>query len=210
MTNKSLQSAKNQAAKSEVKSAVKSYMYWVKQLNKLAERNEFTSGVAVRKVGEQAKGMLSEGIKAQMKKNQYFHLAVFTPDYQRRPCLYSKYTDETLTVEDLKREPEAVFTDSKQRQVVISVDGQSLLILRPLSCTLQGVLAGYCSALSIVAKGLDREAKEQRQAEREARKAQREFNKKLAALRKQYAAGELSGAAFRAAWAKLEEEQAAA
>ena len=209
MTNKSLQAADNKAAKSEVKSAVKSYLYWVKQLNKLAERNEFTSGVAVRVIGAQVKALLPESITAQMKKNQFFHLSLFQPDYQNRPCTVSAYKGTAITAQQLIAEPEAVFTDERQRQVILNSDNE-LVLLQPISCTLQGVLAGYCTLLSRRAAGLDAEARAAKQAEREAKKAQREFDKKLAALRKQYAAGELSGAAFRAAWAKLEEEQAAA
>lgn len=192
-------------AKKSIKEVSHNLLYWVRVLNKFAAKNDFIDNKSVLNIAVLAKDKLSEETQSKMKKNQYFHAALFAQDYLGRACTVRKYSGAISKNEVLQNE---VITD-KGKQIILDASGDNLCILCPVSLSLSGVFGAFCEVLKKDAQILDNIAREEKRREREETRAQnakkREFNKLFKDLQKQYKNGEISGNTFRYERAKLED-----
>lgn len=157
------------AARNDVKNV--SIMYYVNQLNKLARKNEFVENENVR-----ALGVL---LKAQTGEKDLFTARVFQKDYSGRPCVVSDYRGTAVSVADLQHGD--VCTD-KGKEIRLSATGDTLVLYRPVSLSLPGLVSAYKLYLQPFAAAADKAAAAARKAANKAAKTA--ANKAAAAARK--------------------------
>lgn len=195
----------NRSAKAQVCNVSHNILYYVRALNKLAVKNEYCDNKDVLTVAKNVRSLLSANVVEHMSNKEYFHASVFVRDYQGRACNVCDYKG-SVTIADVITN-DVITEDGKQ--LIMSKDGQSVCVLRPVTLSLSGVFNAFCAFVLRDAKAAAAAEKEAAKAAKESTKAANKRAKEIARLSKQFANGEISGATFRAEIARLESEIAA-
>ena len=195
----------NRSAKAQVSNVSHNILYYVRALNKLAVKNEFCENKDVLTVAKNVRSLLSANVVEHMSNKEFFHASAFMRDYQERACYVCDYKG-SATINDVITN-DVITEDGKQ--LIISKDGRSVCVLRPVVLSLSGVFNAFCAFVLRDAKAAAAAEKEAAKAAKESTKAANKRAKEIARLSKQFANGEISGATFRAEIARLESEIAA-
>ena len=148
-----------------------SIMYYVNQLNKLARKNEYVENTNIRDLGVMLQKHTGD--------KDLFTARVFVKDYNGRPCVISGYKGTAVSVADLQHGD--VCTD-KGKEIRLSANGDGLVVYRPVTMSLPGLVSAYKMYLQPFAAAADKAAAAARKAEKKAEK--KAANKAAAAARK--------------------------
>lgn len=177
-------------AKVEIKKATNSIFFWRKQLVAMSQKNEFCEGMKV--------STIEKAVRNYTKGGQKWDVSIFPKDYLGRFCTTAKYTENVYTVNDLISGD--IITDSKGREMLLSGDSQTLLVLQPVTMSLVGVFNAFCKVATKEIRDIEKAQKDliceeeraQKRHEKEIKKAQKIKVRKLNELAKKLEKGEIS------------------
>ena len=156
----------------------------------MSQKNEFCEGVKVATVEKAVRNYTKGGEK--------WSVNVFDKDYQGRFCTTAKYTENVYTVNDLLSGE--IVTDSKGREIILSGDSQTLLVLQPVTMSLIGVFNAFCKVAAKEIREIEKTQKDliceeeraQKRHEKEIEKAKKIRVRKLNELAKKLENGAIS------------------
>ena len=136
-------------AKNDVKNV--SFMYFVNMLNKFAKKNEFCDNTNVKELLLAFREATGYNV---------FTSRVFEKDYAKRSCLVRTYKG-SVTAADMAHGD--TITDENGNELILSDDGQSVRMLRPIALTRTAIIDAYKAIIMPGARHALRYAKRRRQ-----------------------------------------------
>ena len=191
-----LQNAKvvTKSVKSDIASVSHNIMFYVRTLNKLAQKNEFVEKTNVYELAKNIRALLPSDILAKCKGNEYFRAELFTRDYMKRVCVCKEYAKVSFA--EIAASANEIATDARGYEIRINKDGNGLVILCPLSLSLIGVTRAYCYILESAARAEDArvraEAKAQKECARANKKSTKAYNDTIQNAENMYNMGMIS------------------
>lgn len=153
-------------AKNDVKNV--SFMYFVNMLNKFAKKNEFCDNTNVKELLLAFREATGYNV---------FTSHVFEKDYAKRSCLVRAYKG-SLTPDDLKHGD--TITDEKGNELILSEDGKSVRMLRPIALTRTAIIDAYKAVILPTAREADNTARAKVREEKKQARAWLRVEKKQA------------------------------
>lgn len=182
VTNVQRINAKATNAKNELTNVSRNIMYYIRHLNALAKKGEFSNGIDIREFGKECQAV--HGQKDLYHASVLFDKKYFVYDSHGKICRISSSKNCPVFGYDV---------------VDITPDGWQYL--RPVSLSDKVVLNAFIVVVRGKAKELDKVSREKAKAEKAKEKA---YSKELKTLQNEYKHGNITGATFRAEWAKLD------
>ena len=176
--------ATKKGAKVEVKTAEKSPMYHVNNLNRLAKKNEYVKGECIKDLGMKVRYLaIMQG--KEVSTLTPFNLYVFERDHIANRVCYRKHSK----------------TMPKWGVEIVSISEDGFEYLCPVKMTDNGFIDAYHAILAKYAKEADKECREAERTARKANKttkadARRALAKEQSQARELFAAGKISESEF--------------
>lgn len=153
-------------AKNDVKNV--SFMYFVNMLNKFAKKNEFCDNTNVKELLLAFREATGYNV---------FTSQVFEKDYAKRSCLVRAYKG-SVTADDLVHGD--TITDENGNELILSADGKSVRVLRPIALTRTAIIDAYKAIILPAARTADNTARAKVREEKKQARASLRAEKKQA------------------------------